>query len=1739
MADLKLVGAVAIKVRPDAGGFREDTQKQVKRELRDVEGEVKVEAKFDEGDVKEKAKKLEKDLDGTTITWNVKLDHDSVRAAQKKFDSMMEPTAEIKFKLGDEKSIKEAAAKLAALADKAKVKITYAQDEQGFQSVLDKIAQIRRQKLEIPLEFDTDDEELDRIEKDMKSRLAKAAGDKLEIKGTSTIKFEYDENRASLVELLAKIDAELAKHKDQQIYINADKETLLKARAATVDALSNLPVTFEYNSNKADLEKAIKEIDAELDKVRPKLNIEATLDEKSLMEARAKLAAELADLQETIEISYTHDRSSMQKVLDEIDKALASIDEVKVEVGVNPFELAWLRADIKAAMDRIPVNFDYDRNEAGLRKVIAEIDAELAKIGKAKIETTLDPLSLAFTKARLEAELGQQTVHIEYEDGDLSSLKAARARIMALLPIEHKLHISSELNEASLLETLAKVDAMIKAATPDIKPKVKPKVNTPDYLKVIAQLAILTKSQTVGIFVKLNNASLLLAAAKLTGLRAAARWTEAFARSLGTLDRNLPILAAVVVGINTLTSGVISLAASAFSLGNDLGNVVRMAALLAPAMILGFAAVKTVMQGVFKDFGAAVNGDDKAIEKLTESGKKAAANMRVIFQDIRETVSKNFWDEASDSMLRFTETALPQVRDGMASLAVSMGGVFSSITDATTKFAEEDGFLVFFQNLTRGFDNIKSGMGPFMSAFLNLAALGSTIFPRMGAAFEVMSGKFDTWVKRLALDGSFNRWIDQGVQGIKDLWSAGVSLIGVWENIGNAAKGAGALTLHSFAQMMAKLDEVTNGYRFQTNLSRIFQGARDASDTFHEALGKLGPAMDVFSVTMGNALANSGKALSKFIGLLGDVLSSPNLDKGMTAFLSGVTRMFEELRPAAAPVTEILRTFGEILGAVASDSGPLFRTLFTQLATVFTTAWHALEPFLPVLIQIGTTIVGVLGPALANAANVFIPAFATGLADLGDGLIPVIKNLSDFAVGLVGMVADTPLPVIAGIVTGVLALTGAFQFAAAVMPIAKVAIEAFGIAAGVSAARMQLMIPVVGIFLAVLTGLAIGGVAALATSQKSGTPYANEYATALREDAKAAGEFGDAVGEATTKLAIQKLQQDGAFTAANKLGISTGDVTRAVLHGGKAWDDIKARIAAANNEYDSNFAATEKANKGNTTWSGTVASKVTPAMKEAKDAANKLNGAMDDNKGSAEEGARTNKELAEGYKAAGIAGEGAAAKVDFLTEALDKSTVNFGAAASATDVLTDAFSSSAAKVDAMRKTFELLVGPNAKQQAAETLGAYAKGFNDLKASVEPIAQDMRNLGDAAYGENGFLNVASGNKAVLQVNQALVDEVNNVWVGAKAAYDASIKAGDNATTAFAKAQTFVSDHKGDYDALAEASGVSAGMVQGQWDAVFGHPWVLEVSLEGATEAATKAQAMVAALKGNFDGKKFMAWLDANPDMALLAITDADAAARAFVNSEWKANLKALPDDAIKAIRGLGDLTEKEWNEGDFSAIMRVAKDIPGLAESLQAIRNGAGGDYQAIIKAIADGISVAEARRQLDALAATRTAVVKALVERSDVEGGVARNGLPQYTNADGGILNKYGKGLHGFNPVVKYFANGGVERHVAQIASGRGPVRVWGEAETQGEAYIPYAQSKRPRSLAILTKVAKDFGFELSKSTQYANGGMAGHAGPTNNNSANVTIGNLYTVDADEAVRKIRNSQQDALAVAGITLNGA
>lgn len=123
---------------------------------------------------------------------------------------------------------------------------------------------------------------------------------------------------------------------------------------------------------------------------------------------------------------------------------------------------------------------------------------------------------------------------------------------------------------------------------------------------------------------------------------------------------------------------------------------------------------------------------------------------------------------------------------------------------------------------------------------------------------------------------------------------------------------------------------------------------------------------------------------------------------------------------------------------------------------------------------------------------------------------------------------------------------------------------------------------------------------------------------------------------------------------------------------------------------------------------------------------------------------------------------------------------------------------------------------------------------------------------------------------------------------------------------------------------------------------------------------------------------------------------------------------------------------------------------------------------------------------LDGQVATTTVVTRRTETKAD--GGImGSNGVAAFAN--GGIM----KGIETFAngglkmPNMSSFANG-TENHVAQIAQGKWPVRVWAEPETGGEAYIPLHINKRGRSLEILNQVAEMFGFSLVK--KFADGGI-------------------------------------------------
>jgi TP901 family phage tail tape measure protein len=105
-----------------------------------------------------------------------------------------------------------------------------------------------------------------------------------------------------------------------------------------------------------------------------------------------------------------------------------------------------------------------------------------------------------------------------------------------------------------------------------------------------------------------------------------------------------------------------------------------------------------------------------------------------------------------------------------------------------------------------------------------------------------------------------------------------------------------------------------------------------------------------------------------------------------------------------------------------------------------------------------------------------------------------------------------------------------------------------------------------------------------------------------------------------------------------------------------------------------------------------------------------------------------------------------------------------------------------------------------------------------------------------------------------------------------------------------------------------------------------------------------------------------------------------------------------------------------------------------------------------------------------------------------------------------------------------YYASGGMrEDHVAQIAKA-GAWRVWAEDETGGEAYIPLAQSKRPRSRQIAAETVKRLGGTVQ---WFAGGG--GIPGFTYSPSGRAVLGGPSDAKSryDKAVEALKKAWDD------------
>jgi len=154
----------------------------------------------------------------------------------------------------------------------------------------------------------------------------------------------------------------------------------------------------------------------------------------------------------------------------------------------------------------------------------------------------------------------------------------------------------------------------------------------------------------------------------------------------------------------------------------------------------------------------------------------------------------------------------------------------------------------------------------------------------------------------------------------------------------------------------------------------------------------------------------------------------------------------------------------------------------------------------------------------------------------------------------------------------------------------------------------------------------------------------------------------------------------------------------------------------------------------------------------------------------------------------------------------------------------------------------------------------------------------------------------------------------------------------------------------------------------------------------------------------------------------------------------------------------------------------ASEARGSVEDLKASIATLPPSVQSWILTILDRQGVTAAYAELNALQGKTVSTYVNVIVRAPT-GNVGGNSMVAMAGADGMLIEPY--------------AAGGLrENHVAQIARG-GDWRLWAEPETKGEAYIPFAQEKWPRSREIWWETGKHLGMVAHADGALYSGGQS------------------------------------------------
>ncbi|KUL23229.1 phage tail tape measure protein [Streptomyces regalis] len=1143
------------------------------------------------------------------------------------------------------------------------------------------------------------------------------------------------------------------------------------------------------------------------------------------------------------------------------------------------------------------------------------------------------------------------------------------------------------------------------------------------------------------------------------------------ARELGA-DLNIPGTSAAKAA-----DAMLELAKAGQTSTSSLANA-RAAMQLAAADNLSAADAARYLGDVMDQFGLSSNNAGRAADVLAASANAASGGLQDIYYAMSYTgpVAAQLGISIEDTSAAVAMLARSGILGSKA--GTSLRGMLTNLAKPTANMRkglaelgieawDTQGNFKGLRTVIEGFEQAQHRMSQkdFLGALANVvgkpALAGASALAHQGVE------AYDQMHTAIARTGAAEEIAASQTKGLS---GAVTQLKTQWKNTGQVLYTAAAPALEKVTRLatsglQAATPPIAKAMDYARGLytlarpglsSAAASGVEELTDAF-SGMGKPLKELTFDAAAAGlNVLVNGGRALIEILRNVGSAVSpvaeaigdlGDESDAGSTA-LDMIVTALNLVSSAAGTVSGVLVPIGHtvawLVQGFAALPGPVQTAIMAMLLARRVT---------PTFMNLGRT---VSGPVTG--------AFRT----FGDQMRvqQQLAAASGQSIGRVGQalaVLQTRIPVVGQ-------MTAAFRSASG--PVSGLT-RAIG--TGLGGAARGLMGALGGPWGVAIAAAGVG-LSMLASHQQKAAQAAAEHQSRINTLTQALRDSNGAVNDSVRAAAAQSIMDTKVFDGKNRLvdvmskaGVSVRDLTEAYLGQDGGLTALQKRLnetAEANVEWLATQGGAAKAYNDQ----GLAAARAADALGSVK--------------GEMSQAVKDAKDLAD---ATGSGGRSAADAVG-----------PFGKFSDAMRRLSDNTADADTRARALHDALNVLAGGSVNLSAAEAR---------LNRSVSDAAESLKDGVDQAQGYGkSLLNMDGSLSTVTRNGQKLYDLLQGLSTNsadaALAAYQYAEANGKSVPEALKAAQQQMETARESAITTAQGFGLGADQAAKLADAAGLVPEQVSILLQtaGMDESMAELIAVQQALK-------------ATPDNKTVTI--------ATLSNEAREDLKKLGFD-IKDLkdRRVQVTAPTDMARTDLDALIAKIAQTPGgkhvkvtsatqeTIASLEGVKQkiaGVPGGKTVTVSAPTD-----EARQQLEALGIKVTDIpgsknVTVTVPTSgpiSAAGSIqsAINGIMGRTIGVGVSLratswDRDGNGVpdaiqapQARGSVLEFYANGGVrENHVAQIAPA-GAMRVWAERETQGEAYVPLASSKRPRSKAIVEEVVRRFDGDV---TWYADGGLS------------------------------------------------